>query len=82
MKTAEQILTVAECKSGTALGQIRIINKLYRKQDESHMWPIRGKFNVTERAIRRTRGSCDCPYSYALTLEQEISLIVNNERNW
>lgn len=58
----------------------RQINKHFRKNDDSQKWPILGKFNVTERAIRRVRKN----YSdiqgleYALTLENEISMIVNS----
>jgi hypothetical protein len=87
MKTAEQIVEIAESKSQTALGQRRIINRLYRRQDDSNKWPINGKFDVTERAIRKankferasdTMGSLE----YAYFLEQETSNIVNNGRNW
>ena len=62
---------------------IRKINALFRKNDESHLWPICGRFNVTERAIRRIRrlrqqGLCVYPgLEYYLTLEREISDIVN-----
>ena len=34
---------------------IREINKLFREHDESHLFPICGEFNATERAIRRLR---------------------------
>lgn len=62
---------------------IRQINKVFRDNDESHLWPISGKFNATERAIRRLR-----PFGlyggieYANCLDDEISRIVNDERNW
>lgn len=62
---------------------IRQINAYFRKNDESRLWPICGRFNVTERAIRRIRrlrqqGLCVCPgLEYYLTLEREISDIVN-----
>jgi hypothetical protein len=82
LKSAEQIMTIAWTKSDTRLGQIRVINRLFRRQDDSDKWPIRGRFNVTERAIRRVRGTCDSPESYALALEREMSIIVNDERNW
>lgn len=61
---------------------VRQINKEFRARDESHLWPIRGKFNVTERAIRRIRRSgliCDDGMAYAATLDAEISQIVNGE---
>lgn len=62
---------------------IRQINAYFRKNDESRLWPICGRFNVTERAIRRIRrlrqqGLCVYPgLEYYLTLEREISDIVN-----
>ena len=67
---------------------IRQINKMFRENDESKLFPICGKFNVTERAIRRIRkrrrdGLCVNPgYEYYLTLENEISEIVNDEKKW
>jgi len=66
---------------------VREINKYFRSIDESDKFPIRGKFNVTERAIRRVRkvkGELDLNggLSYYLTLENEISNIVNDSRNW
>lgn len=85
--TAEQIVKIAEKDSDTVLGQIRIINKLFRKQDDSNKWPINSKFSVTERAIRRVReyerqGGAMSPIEYALALENEESSIVNNTKNW
>ena len=62
---------------------IRQINAYFRENDESHLWPICGRFNATERAIRRIRrlrqqGLCVYPgLEYYLALEQEISDIVN-----
>ncbi len=65
---------------------IREINALFRKHDESHKWPVRGRFNVTERAIRRVRhnilrhigstGGCE----YACILDAEIEHIVNTNQ--
>jgi len=87
MKTPEQMYSIASKKSDTVLGQIRIINRQFRACDESNLWPIRGKFNVTERAIRQARklmrdtGETD-PLDYALTIEHNISNMVNDERNW
>lgn len=63
---------------------VRQINELFRRHDESHLFPINGDFNVTERAIRRlrkymkTNGSFDGA-DYAYALDQEISNIVNME---
>jgi hypothetical protein len=65
---------------------VRQINALFRQNDESHLWPIRGRFNVTERAIRRVRhdilrhigstGGCE----YAAILDAEIEHIVNSNQ--
>ena len=85
--TAEQIFAKAEAKSTTLLGQKRIINKLYRAQDDSDKWPISGKFNVTDRAIRHAQkferaSDIMSPLEYALFLEQDTSTIVNDSKNW
>lgn len=59
------------------------INRLYRIRDESKKWPISGKFNATERAIRKVRTFCrEGGYDlqgleYALALDEELSRIVN-----
>jgi len=87
MKTVEQIYQDALKKSDTSLGLVRNINRQFRAMDESHLWPIRGSFNVTERAIRQARQSMRDtgevnPLVYALTVEKNISTIVNDERNW
>jgi len=59
---------------------IAIVNKVMRWADDSHLWPVNNRFNVTERAIRKLRkdNPCDCPWSYWQTLEQECSRIVNS----
>jgi hypothetical protein len=37
------------------------INRHFRAQDESHLYPISGRFNATERAIRKVRREfADC----------------------
>ena len=65
---------------------IRQINKYFRSIDDSRLWPVCGRFNATERAIRRIRrnrhdGMCvEAGYEYYLTLENEISEIVNDPR--
>lgn len=70
------------------LADIRCINKELRAKDDSHLWPIRGRFNVTERAIRRVRRLqkeglvIEGPLDYQAVVEGIISEIVNNERNW
>jgi len=35
------------------LAEIRAVNQEFRSKDESYLWPISGRFNVTERAILR-----------------------------
>ena len=87
IRTAEQICKEAEEKSRTPLGQRRVINRLFRAQDDSDKWPIRSRFNVTERAIRHANhieqaNGAMSNLEYALTLENDMSLIVNDERNW
>jgi hypothetical protein len=72
-----------ESETNTSLGTRRNINKLFREQDDSHLWPVSGKFNVTERAIRKANkmeqanGSMS-PLEYALFIEHESSRIVNS----
>lgn len=67
---------------------IREINRHFRNEDESHLFPICGKFNVTERAIRKLREYrrqgmvINEGLEYYLALEAEIGNIVNDERNW
>jgi len=79
--TAEQIAKQTDNKNG--ISNIRAINKIYRAQDESHLWPIRGRFSATERAIRKARkfkilGGLE----YCYTLENIIGNIVNDPKNW
>ena len=63
---------------------IRSVNSKFRKADESHLWPVSGRFNATERAIRKLRYRrreglvIGGAYEYALALDSEISTIVNN----
>ena len=80
-KTPEQIAADADHLDG--LANIRAINSAYRAQDESGLWPISGKFNATERAIRQARkfqqaNGTIYGYEYSLTLDQLISDIVNS----
>ena len=63
---------------------IRQINAYFRQNDDSNKWPICGRFNVTERAIRKLRKKraegldLNSGLEYYLSLEREISDIVNN----
>ena len=66
----------------------KAINKLFLAQDESHLWPINGKFNITKRAIRKAQelarktGESQYGLEYCYTLDMIIGEIVNNEGNW
>lgn len=60
----------------------REIRKRFRANDESHKWPICGRFNVTERAIRQVarmerEGGELSPEEYEAALDAAISRIVN-----
>ena len=57
----------------------RQINRWFRLRDESHLWPVKGRFNATDRAINRLR-RLDHDWEgegYASALDAEISRIVN-----
>jgi len=83
MRTAEQIAAATEHRSGR--DAIRHINNFYRRQDESQLAPIFGRFNVTERAIRRIRraraqgAAIADGLEYCYALEAELSAIVNGQ---
>lgn len=78
--TAEQIVKISKNR--------KEVNEMFYKQDDSHLWPIRGRFNVTKRAIGRIRRAerdglqLDDLLAYALTIEQVTTEIVNNPDNW
>ena len=65
---------------------IRQINAYFRKNDDSNKWPICGRFNATERAIRKLRKKraegldLNSGLEYYLSLEREISDIVNDPK--
>lgn len=61
-------------------GSTRAINAYFRANDESYKWPIRNKFDVTERAIRRLRKTqmYNGGLEYFLALDNEIARIVND----
>ena len=83
MLTPYQIAEQTDHLDGTE--NIAAINKLFRSQDDSHLWPINGAFNATERAIRRVRRAMSegldiaGGLEYALAVESEISDIVNSQ---
>lgn len=68
--------------------KIIAVNREYRSKDDSHLWPIRGKFSVAERAIRQARyvrregSECDSVDEYRALLDNLESAIVNDESNW
>jgi hypothetical protein len=86
MKTSEQITAQFEHLDGLAF--IRAVNRYYRDHDESHKWPIRNRFDVTERAIRKARqlrrdsGVDVTGLEYVELLELILHEIANDERNW
>lgn len=59
----------------------REIDKAFRAKDQSHLWPISGGFNATERALDRVRRANQyldvSATEYRAQLEAEISAIVN-----
>lgn len=62
----------------------KVINKYFREHDESHLWPINGRFNVTERAICKVTKNwySGTNIEYFLAIDATIRDIVNNDRNW
>jgi hypothetical protein len=58
------------------------------EQDESNLWPIRGRFNATKRAIKKAQwfmretGEDLTGLEYSYLLDLIMSEIVNNEKNW
>lgn len=86
--TAEQVWRRASKAAGMSNRKERIlINNSFRMMDDSHLYPINGRCNVTERAIRAARrferesGCMMDGLEYALFLEAECSRIVNDPKN-
>lgn len=80
--TPYQIADHARHLNGTA--SIAMINRLFARQDKSHLWPINGRFDATQRAIRRLRRlrtevTIYPGLEYALALDEEISRVVNGK---
>jgi len=67
----------------TGMANIRAINREFRAQDESHLWPVDGRFNATEREIRQARefrrlsGGSVYGLEYCYLLDELLSSIVN-----
>jgi len=81
MLTPEQIAAKTDHLDGRA--NIVAVNRLYRKQAESHLWPTRNRFDATERAIRSVRKQyadygTPTGLEYALALDAELSRLVNS----
>ena len=80
--TEEEIARATDDLEGTS--NIRAINKMFRLQDTSNLWPVSGKFNATNRAIRRAQkwqresGVSLQGLEYCYFISSEISSIVNN----
>jgi hypothetical protein len=81
MLTPYQIANIADKYNG--LANTKEINRLFRTQDESHLYPIKHRFNATERAIRRARdfqrdNGAVYGLEYSLLLDQMLSDVVNS----
>lgn len=74
-------------QNSITLKQIRAVNKRQRAKDDSHLYPIYGKFSVIERAIRQARrlmnanGPFSSEFEYETCLEDLCSRIVNDPKN-
>ena len=85
--TPEQIAKECESITDPKLNRIAI-NKLYHKQDDSDKWPIRGRYNLTSRAINRAgrfiaeTGEAESGLEYALLIHIIMSEVVNNPKYW
>jgi hypothetical protein len=81
--TPEQIAEKAEPYNGRR--NTAEINRLFRAQDDSHLFPVNNRFDATERAIQRVRkrnrlcGYHSMGLEYAYALDSELSRIVNKE---
>ena len=80
-RTPYEIAERAEKYNG--LANIAFINNAYRIQDESHLYPVNGRFDATERAIRKARkfqreAGPVYGLEYSLLLDGLLSEIVNS----
>jgi len=70
------------------LSELKAANKKFRENDDSSLWPIRGRFSVAERTIKKARwhrsetGEDLDVSQYEALLDSIASEIVNNPRNW
>lgn len=83
-ENTEMDTLTGRCMECVSEMSVRQINRIAREQDESHKYPVEGRFNATERAIRRLRkqrqmnGNPAPGLEYAFALEEEIGRIVND----
>jgi hypothetical protein len=82
--TAEQITAMASKKATTDTGMRKVIHRCYLDQDESYLFPIHSRFNVTIRAIRHVSKFEEqtdrlTPLEYCYQLESCMAEIVNKE---
>ena len=80
MYSPEKIAEKTDHLEGIA--NIKAINRLYRQQDESHLYPVCRRFDATDRAIRQARTfqrSNGAVYGleYSLLLDGLLSRIVS-----
>jgi hypothetical protein len=60
------------------------INRHFRAEDESHLYPVCGRFNATERAIRKVRrefAECGIPCTgleYAVAIDATLDSIISD----
>ena len=84
IKSPYQIALEIEALDLSERMQTIAINKAFRLQDDSHLFPIRNRFNATERAIKQARaimsayGQACIGLEYCLTIDSRLSSIVNN----
>jgi hypothetical protein len=59
---------------------VTAVNRAMRALDDSGSWPIRDRFNVTDRAIDyvRRHGDLDSLDSYVRAVDERIGVIVNS----
>lgn len=65
---------------------VQYVNNEYRLQDKSHLWPVRGEYNATNRAIERVRTWRSAEdyaklsaLEYCLAIDNAISDIIGSE---
>lgn len=69
---------------------VRYVNKIFRDREktENNLWPVRNRFNLAERTIRKARKLINdgmivnSNLEYILLLDQIAGEIVNNPKNW